>query len=41
MYDNLHPSSFVVGCGEGQREDAELFANLLHEGARTEEKRAG
>ena len=33
LYDNLYPSRIIVGCSENQKSDAEMFANLLVEGA--------
>lgn len=41
LYDNLHPSRIVVGCDNNQKKVAQMFADLLLEGVRTEEKRAG
>ena len=41
LYDNLHPSRIVVGCDDDQKAEGQMFADLLLEGARVEEQRAG
>lgn len=33
LYDNLYPSRIIVGCDDGTRAAAEMFAGLLVEGA--------
>ena len=33
LYDNLYPSRIIVSCDEDSRENAEIFAKLLQQGA--------
>lgn len=33
LYDNLYPSRIIVACDDQSREKAEIFANLLQQGA--------
>ncbi len=33
LYDNLYPSRIIVGCDDNTRDEAELFARLLRQGA--------
>ncbi len=40
LYDNIHPSRIVVGCDDDQKEEGQMFADLLLEGAREEIKRS-
>ncbi len=37
LYDNLYPSRVIVGCNDSCREKAELFADLVVEGAEKED----
>lgn len=41
LYDNLHPSRIVVGCDDNQKDEGQMFADLLLEGSREEEKHSG
>ena len=41
LYDNLHPSRIVVGAEDDQMKDAQMFADLLKEGAVLEAQRSG
>ena len=41
LYDCLHPSRIIIGCGENQTAEAQMFADLLLEGAEAEAKRMG
>lgn len=37
LYDNLYPSRIIVSCDDQSRDKAEIFANLLQQGAIKEE----
>ena len=37
LYDNLYPSRIIVSCDDESREKAEIFAELLQEGALSED----
>ena len=37
LYDNLYPSRIIVSCDQDSREQAEIFAGLLQEGALKED----
>lgn len=37
LYDNLYPSRIIVGCDESTKNEAEVFAKLLQEGALKED----
>ena len=37
LYDNLYPSRIIVGCDDESREAAEIFTQLLREGAEKED----
>ena len=39
LYDNLYPTRIIVGCDEASRKQAEVFAELLVEGAEKEDIR--
>ena len=41
LYDNLHPSRIVTGAYSDQEEEAQMFMDLLLEGANTERLRTG